>query len=194
MSSAPSTHDRLVDTAGRLFYDGGVTATGVDAVAKAAGVSKPTLYAHFPSKSTLLAATLQRRHERRREELEAWVAQVPDPGQRPLAVFGWLAGWYARDGARGCGFLNAAAELPGGDDPARGVIREEKRWLQGYLAGLSAAAGLRDPDLLGSQLLLLVDGVSGRAVVDGASAAQAAVADAGRVADLLVTAAAGPTP
>lgn len=159
----------------------------MDAVVKAAGLSKPTLYAHFPSKSILLAAALERRHAQRRSELEAWVEQVLDVGARPLAVFGWLADWYAGDGARGCGFLNAAAELPDADDPARRVIQQEKHWLNAYLAELCRKARLRDPQLLGSQLLLLVDGVSGRAVVDGARVAHSAVADATRVAALLIS-------
>jgi AcrR family transcriptional regulator len=184
-----ATHNRLVATAGQLFYDRGVTATGVDAVVKAAGLTKPTLYAHFPSKSALLAAALEQRHTQRRIELEAWVAEVADPRQRPLAVFDWLATWYARDGARGCGFLNAAAELPDPDDPARRVVQAEKRWLQEFLSTLCDEAGLRHPNRLGSQLLLLVDGVSGRVLVEGPSAAASAIADATCVAELLTAAA-----
>ena len=157
---------------------------------KAAGLSKPTLYAHFPSKSALLAAVLERRHQRCRIELEAWVRQVPDVRQRPLAVFGWLADWYARDGARGCGFLNAAAELPDPEDPARRVVQAEKRWLESFLTDLCRDAGLSEPRLLGSQLLLLMDGVSGRAVVGGPRAALDAVVDASRAADLLTSSAA----
>jgi len=63
-------------------------ATGVDAVVAAAGVSKPTLYAHFRSESELVAAVLERRHTRPTESLQAWVtARTDDPRQRPLAVF-----------------------------------------------------------------------------------------------------------
>jgi AcrR family transcriptional regulator len=194
VSQPSSTVDRLLATAGQLFYERGVTATGVDAVVKAAGLSKPTLYAHFPSKSALLAAALTRRHDQRRVELQTWVDRIPNAAERPLAVFGWLSDWYARDGARGCGFLNAAAELPDADDPARQVIQAEKRWLQDFLTDLCRTAGLIHPELLGSQLLLLVDGIGGRAVVDGARSAHAAVADATRVAELLTTAATPGTP
>jgi AcrR family transcriptional regulator len=180
------THDRLLDTADRLFYDQGVTATGVDAVVRAAGLTKPTLYAHFPSKSALLAAALDRRHTRRTAELEAWVQQVDDVRQRPLAVFGWLESWYEHDGARGCGFLKAAAELTDPGDASLAVVQREKRWLREFLARLCREAGLGQPDRLGSQLLLLVDGVSGRVLVDGATAAPDAVRDAADVARRLV--------
>ena len=95
---------KLLDSASALFYADGIGATAVDDVVRAAGVSKPTLYAHFGSKAELVAAVLERRHAARIAELE------PLEGG-PLAVFGWLADFYARDGARGCAFVNAAAEL-----------------------------------------------------------------------------------
>jgi hypothetical protein len=50
------------------------------------------------------------------------------------------------------------------------------------------AYGSRDPDLVGSQLQLLVDGVAGRAVVGGRRAARSAAADARQAADVLLAA------
>jgi hypothetical protein len=81
-------------------------------------------------------------------------------------VFDWLAELYAREASRGCAFLNAAAETPDADQPAREVIRRQKRWMAGYLAELAASAGLADPSQLGSQLLLLIDGASSRVLVE----------------------------
>jgi AcrR family transcriptional regulator len=189
MSARPSARDRLVDTAGRLFYAEGITATGVDTVVRAAGVSKPTLYAHFRSKTELVAAVLEARHATRAAELQAWVMREADPRERPLAVFSWLAGWYERAGERGCAFLNAAAELVAADDAARRAVVAEKRWLLAFLTGLVRDAGLAGPERLASQLLLLVDGVGGRVVVEGPVAAQEAVVDATRAAELLIGAA-----
>ncbi|MGI8561958.1 MAG: TetR/AcrR family transcriptional regulator [Candidatus Dormibacter sp.] len=181
--------DRLLAAGGELFYNAGLTATGVDAVVRTAGVSKPTLYAHFRSKGQLVTAVLEQRHEQRVEELRAWVNRTDDIRQRPLAVFTWLADWYERDGARGCAFLNAAAELVDPQDPARGVVSREKRWLVEFLAQLASDADLRRPEQLASQLLLLIDGVSGRVLVQGVGAAPRVVAEATQVAALLVAAA-----
>lgn len=128
---------------------------------------------------------LERRHRNRARELEAWVARHP-AADRPLAVFGWLAEWYGRDGARGCAFLNAAAELADTGDPARRAVEREKRWLLGLLSDLAREAGLREPERTASQLLLLIDGVAGRAVVGGPVAARAAVEDARQAAERLV--------
>jgi AcrR family transcriptional regulator len=159
-----STRGALLEAAERLFYDHGIAATGVDAVVRASGVTKPTLYAHFGSKAGLVAAVLEARHARRRAELEARLAQAGDPA---CALFDWLEGYYASEGARGCAFLNAAAEGEGMD-----AVRAEKHWLRDLLAEHTG-----DPRRA-SQLALLVDGISGRVVVDGPGAAPAAIADA----------------
>lgn len=189
MPRRAATRARLLQTAGSLFYDEGIAATGVDAVAHASGFSKPTLYAHFGSKRDLVAAVLEQRHSQRREELGAWVEAVADLRARPLAVFAWLDGWYGRAGARGCGFLNAAAELADRDDPGRTVVQQEKRWLTDFLTALNRGAGLLEPERLASQLVLLIDGIAGRVVVWGPDEARRAVADATRAAETLIAAA-----
>ncbi len=108
--SLPGTKKRCIS---ELFYDRGINATGVDTVVAAAGVSKPTLYAHFRSKSELVVAVLERRHTRRTQSLQAWVtAQATDPRQGVLAVFDWLADFYPEEGRRGCAFLKRSRRDP----------------------------------------------------------------------------------
>src|SRR5215213_4097464 len=180
MRTSPA-REKLLDSASALFYANGIGATAVDDVVHAAGVSKPTLYAHFGSKAELVAAVLQRRHADRSAELEALEGG-------PQTVFGWLADFYACDGARGCAFVNAAAELTEAG-PGREAAAREKAWLRGELTRRARAAGLRAPERVGSQLALLVDGVAARVVVEGHAAAPAAVADAAAAARVLVDAA-----
>jgi AcrR family transcriptional regulator len=170
MTRASSARDRLLATSARLFYEAGITATGVDTIAREAGVSKPTLYAHYGSKAELVAAVLTARHRRRVEALAA--------AEGPLAVFAYLADFYAREeGARGCAFLNAAAELVD-DDPARAAVVAEKAWLRERLVQLCG------DERTGSQLLLLIDGIAGRVVVNGPGAE--AIADATEAAKALL--------
>ncbi len=195
MPSAPpgvSTRDRLIDAAAELFYAGGVTATGVDAVVARSGVSKPTLYRHFGSKPALVAAVLEDRHLRRRRAVIEYVeGHASAPRERLLAVFDWLGGWHADEGRRGCAFLNAAAEIAVPDDPAREVIARHKRWMRDYLAELAVEAGLVDPDALAYELLLLVDGANARVLAEGDLGA---AAHARRVAELLIAHAEPPAP
>jgi len=182
-----AAHDVLLEAAGRLFYADGITATGVDTVVRTAGVTKPTLYAHFGSKSDLVAAVLQRRFDERRTELEAWLEPVPAAGH-PLAVLEWLQHFYADRGDRGCGFLNAAAELTERDPGARAVVAAEKAWLREVLVRGCRAWGSRTPEVVGSQVLLLVDGVAGRAVVGGRAAGHEAALEARQAAQVLLDA------
>jgi TetR/AcrR family transcriptional repressor of mexJK operon len=50
----------ILDAAGALFLDRGIPTSTMEAVAERAGVSKMTLYSHFPDKSALLAAVFER--------------------------------------------------------------------------------------------------------------------------------------
>jgi hypothetical protein len=62
--------------------------------------------------------------------------------ERILSTFDALAQWMERENPRGCGFVNAAAELPHADHPARVVVMEQKMWMRGYLADAGANAPL----------------------------------------------------
>ena len=54
----PTMKERILETADRLFYQRGIRAVGVDTIAAEIGISKRTLYNHFPSKDELIAAYL----------------------------------------------------------------------------------------------------------------------------------------
>jgi AcrR family transcriptional regulator len=163
-----TTTERLLTSASDAFYADGITATGVDALVERSGVSKPTLYAHFGSKRELLAAALRWRHEERRARLERFLtARGGDPRDRLLAVFDWVGEAHREESWRGCPFLNAAAELPAPNEPARAVITDHKRWLWQVLRDLAAGAGEPAPDELAHQLQLLLEGAHARVLVDG---------------------------
>ncbi|MEU1535860.1 TetR/AcrR family transcriptional regulator [Streptomyces fagopyri] len=50
----------IVDVAGRLFFSPGFTAVSMDDLARELGMSKKTIYRHFPDRRGLLAAVLDR--------------------------------------------------------------------------------------------------------------------------------------
>src|SRR5258705_5400004 len=56
---APRRRHQLLDVARELFAAGGFHATSMDDVAEAAGVTKPVLYQHFPSKRALYRELLE---------------------------------------------------------------------------------------------------------------------------------------
>ncbi len=146
-------------TAGRLFYDHGIRAVGVELLAAEAGTTKKSLYDRFGSKDGLVVLYLRRR-------AAAWQAAVlchlaehrPDPGtERVLGVFDALERWLPRQW-RGCAFVNAYAEVASTEHPAMPVIGAEKDWMRALFAALSDEAGYDDPDRTGAQLHLLYEG------------------------------------
>jgi AcrR family transcriptional regulator len=176
------TRGKLVRAAAELFYRDG-TAVGVDDLAARAGVSKVSIYRHFGSKDGLLEAVLRERSS----AVVAWLrtaADAPsDPVERVLAVFDALRGWYGEQGFRGCGIVNAAAENPAPDGPARRVAREHLARHRELLTALAADAGAADPQLAGRQLLILLEGATVVAAVTGDPDA---AADARRLAQAIV--------
>lgn len=163
---------RLLAAAAERFYDAGVTATGVDALVASAGVAKMSLYNNFTGKDDLVLAYLQARHEEWLELYRARLAGAPDARARVAAVFDAYtdhAGLPHPRGFRGCGLLNAAAELPAGA-PGRQLVRRHKEEVEALLAGhLAELAGLpvdRVADLA-EQLSYLLEGAMTRAGLDG---------------------------
>ena len=96
--------ERILETADRLFYRQGIRAIGVDTVADEIGISKRTLYNHYPSKDALIAAYLSRRL------VELEITDRP-PLEQILGAFARLERSVASRHFRGCPFVNAVAEL-----------------------------------------------------------------------------------
>ena len=57
-NDAPKAAERILSTAGELFYREGTRAVGVDEIVTRAGATKPSLYRAFESKDHLIAAYL----------------------------------------------------------------------------------------------------------------------------------------
>ena len=170
-----SAHDRLLDAARILFYNHGIGGTGLDAIVQRAGVAKKSLYNNFASKADLVNQYLQARHAEWLGLYDARLAQAHDPGQRILAVFDAYqdhAEYAYERGFRGCGLLNAAAELEVGDE-GRAAVRRHKEQVESILA-----RHLTDllPDdagrvaTLAAHISFLLEGAMARAGLEGSSA------------------------
>ena len=165
-SKRPSPRERLLKAADELFYAEGINSVGIDRVIERADVARASLYSAFGSKDELIRAYLVRRMELSQDRLRAAVEAHDDPRERLLSVFGALAATFARPGYQGCAFNRASAEARSGS-AAYEVPRAYRAWLHDFFAGLAAAAGAPDPDLLASQVHLLYDGAMLAASLDG---------------------------
>ena len=158
-STASPPRDRILAVARDLFYRQGIHAAGVDAIAEAAGTNKMTLYRHFDSKDVLIAECLA--------QLVAEFDVVWDETAKKHAgdPLGQLRSWLRHVGQfkleqaeRGCAFVNAAAELPDKNHPARRVIEQHKSEHRKKLILLCKEAGLVEPELLADKMFLLCEG------------------------------------
>src|SRR3981081_436427 len=130
---APSPAERILAAADKLFYTQGIRAVGVDAVAAGAGVSKRTLYHHYPSKDALIAAYLTARFKQ--------VAPSDAPAREQiLAYFGRIEAMIADGSFRGCPYVNAVTEIGDPKHPAAGIavqFKEQRRlWFRALLGRL----------------------------------------------------------
>jgi len=158
----PSSRERLLEAAATLTYRDGV-GIGVEALCKAAGVSKRSLYQLFESKDELLAASLK-------EGAAAFVANLMPPAddgrsprERILHVFEQMELQARAPGFQGCRYLAVQIELKDQRHPASRVARRIKRNLTTFFRAEAERGGASDPDLLARQLILVFDGASARA-------------------------------
>ncbi|MDX3450880.1 TetR/AcrR family transcriptional regulator [Streptomyces sp. ME02-8801-2C] len=157
-----SSRERLLEAAATLTYRDGV-GIGVDALCKAARVSKRSMYQLFESKDELLAASLQ-------ERAAAFVAGLLPPAhdgrstrERITYVFEQLEQQAGAPEFQGCRYLAVQIELKDQSHPASRVAHEVKGNLMGFFRSEAEQGGASDPALLARQLSLVFDGASARA-------------------------------
>jgi AcrR family transcriptional regulator len=181
-----STRDRLLDAAAELFYRDGVS-IGVEALCRAAGVSKRSMYQLFASKDEVLAASLERRAPGHAARLLPAPQDGRTPRERVLHVFERLEASAGEPAYLGCPYLAALVELKDPEHPASRVAREAKAALQEMFRAEAERGGAPEPDFLARQLMLVFDGASARAgarieTLDGLTTATVtALLDAGGV-------------
>ncbi len=151
MSERAPMAARILAAADRLFYQKGIRAVGVDAVATEAGISKRSLYDTFASKDALVAAYL-------RQRIHPAPASDAPPAVQILALFDQLHARFASGDFRGCPFVNAVTELAEKCAVARAIAVHFKEQRRQQMVGLLARAGASDPCGLGNQIALLVEG------------------------------------
>lgn len=155
----PTTPERIVAAAARCFYRDGIYSTGVDALAAEAGISKRTLYNHFPSKDGVIAAYLRQREEQWQDNLHGiWEEVGDDPALQVVAYVRGYAHPVEDEVFRGSAFINAAAELSDSEHEALGVIQESMKHMEDGLERILAAAGVADAAAVATRILYLVEG------------------------------------
>lgn len=177
--TAEATERSIIDAAYRLFRRSGYHRVSLDHIATEAAITKRTLYNHFDSKDTLLAAILEAQSAEALTEFQTFGADLPDtPGELVDGLFRALAEWSSTPRWAGAGYTRAVvelADLPG--HPAHAIARRHKADMERHLAVLLSRAGVADAARVARDIQIVVEGAMLMILVhrDGAYAERAAV-------------------
>src|SRR2546423_14645376 len=152
-----SPRERLLEAAATLTYQAGV-GIGIDALCKAAGVSKRSMYQLFESKDELLAASLEQRAAAYVATLLPAADDDRSSRERIRHVFAQVESQAGAPEFHGCRYLAVQIELKDQSHPASRVAHRVKENLTGFFRAEAEQGGASDPGLLARQLSLVFDG------------------------------------
>ncbi len=180
--SSETTRKQILDAAYKLFRRQGYSRVSIDEIAKAAKLTKKTLYYHFESKDALLAAVLEAQSELALEAFRSFAGELKgSPAAIVDALFKDLQVWSDTPRWAGSGFTRLVielADLPG--HPARKIARRHKAGLENHFAELLAKSGARAPKEAAREIWLLSEGAISLILVHGDRGYAAAAAKAAR--------------
>lgn len=145
--SHPDTRDRLVEAAGRLFFEQGYEFTTLAQIRKLARANSGSLHYFFPSKEDLLAAVLEKHKSMLGPQIvEPAYEELSDPIERIFAILnGYRKLLRATDFCRGCPIGNLALEVCNNHPKVRRLIAENFQVWCGTIEGLIKEASDRLP-------------------------------------------------
>jgi len=153
--------ERLLDTAGRLFYEQGYQQTGINQIIAEAGIAKGSFYYHFNSKSGLLVAYLDRFVNNWILGADIFLAEIADPKARVAGLISYRIANQKKNGFNGCALVKANAGLEAVDGELRKYIGELKQQMRDYVAAVISHSGHKkiiSDEALTDMVVLLGDG------------------------------------
>ncbi len=182
MARSENSAEKILNIASDLFYREGIRAVGVDRIILETGIAKATLYRHFAGKDDLVAAYLQRRHERVMAAMQATIASKAGARKKIMAIFDDLQAKADAPDFRGCAFSLAVAEY-GGDKRVVEIARQHKQALADLLHEIlmTVAAPRAEARLVAAQLAVLYEGALSLMAISGSDLAARTARDAALV-------------
>ncbi|RYJ30669.1 transcriptional regulator, TetR family [Streptomyces sp. L-9-10] len=153
-----AARERLLRTAGQLFYAEGIHTVGVDRLVAEAKVTNATFYRHFRSKDDLALAYIGSVDQAIRSQIGSLMStDVPtDAILRGIGTS--LVEQIRSPGYRGCAFLNAAAEFPDPGNPVHRAVVQHREWFLQTVTALFATITAEQAEHAGRHFVMLRDG------------------------------------
>ncbi|HRQ89776.1 MAG TPA: TetR/AcrR family transcriptional regulator [Bacteroidia bacterium] len=161
----PSAKDRILATAGELFFQRGYSGVGINEIIEKAGTAKASFYQHYPSKEALCEAWLKSLHEQSAIQRKELLDGPGTPREKILAYFSQLETFLLRSQFRGCPYSNTGADTVESSPGIAALIRTHKEAIRQFFRDLAAQASPRCPDSceLGDRLFILYSGATSEA-------------------------------
>jgi AcrR family transcriptional regulator len=146
--------ERILKTAGRLFYEDGYRAVGIDRVIAEAEVAKASFYKYFPSKDDLIVAWIK--------DAETMSRSLLPPMESKTPLFDYMdkmIGIAQQTWCMGCTFQGAASEFGEMAHPVHAAALAVKRNVIAELEARAALQKLPNPQKIAQHMFLLLEGV-----------------------------------
>lgn len=151
--------EHILATASSLFRSRGINATGVDTIVAEAGIAKMTLYKYFQTKEDLIMEVISLRSREFYEWLSTRVTKGnSDPELKVNGLFDGIEEWLKNPECNGLAFIKASAEFPQTDSPINQLSVNLAEEFRSYLIKFATDVGAKQPESLGQQLSMLIEG------------------------------------
>lgn len=126
--------ERILESATELFRESGFHAVGVDDIGRAAGITGPAVYRHFPSKVAILIAVFDRITERLLEGGEAQLGRGRSPRGRLERLVGFHVDFVLNERPLMAVYAREDGSLPTPD--RRRLRRRQRLYLEHWVETL----------------------------------------------------------
>lgn len=161
----PNARERILETAGDLFFQRGYSEVGINEIIEKAGTAKASFYQHFPSKEALCEAWLASVHARSEDFRASLLVGPGTPSERLARYFEQLEQFLSASKFRGCPYTNTRAVSGGECVGICAQIRKHKESIRRFFRDLAAQALPDSTEAIeiGDRIFLLYSGATSEA-------------------------------
>lgn len=153
--------DVILQKSYELFYKQGFHDTGVELLAKQAGTTKRTLYAHFGNKEGLIEEALKYRHQMFMDQLKVYFdkTEVESPADIATCYLNFLKDWTSSEHFYGCMFINACAEFSDAKSSPHQIAKQHKTDVRQWLFDKFKQVGAENAKQKSETLFVFGEGI-----------------------------------
>lgn len=161
----PNARERILETAGALFFQRGYSEVGINEIIEKAGTAKASFYQHYPSKESLCEAWLKSIHEHSEIFRSGLLNGKSSPTEILKRYFDHLEQFMINSQFRGCPYSNTGAVS---HEQCCGIIEQIQAHKESTRNFFRIVAARHIPDSeraaeIGDRIFVLYSGATGEA-------------------------------